>query len=93
MMDFRSNSSKFRFKYDIVFNLSQSAPIRIFVAMKPNDMHNSFRGLIGLTNNILQQDSYTRHLFLFRDKGGDFIKSMWLDRDGFAIFANCRTTA
>lgn len=42
-MDFRCNSSKFRFKYDIVFNLSQSAPIRIFVAMKPNDMHNSFR--------------------------------------------------
>jgi transposase len=70
-----------------VFNLSQSARIRIFVATKPTDMRNSFRGLIGLTKNILQQDPYTGHLFLFRNKGGDFIKVLWWDRDGFAIFA------
>lgn len=70
-----------------MFNLSQSARIRIFVATKPTDMRNSFRGLIALTKNILEQNPYTGHLFLFRNKGGDFIKVLWWDRDGFAIFA------
>jgi len=68
-----------------VFNLSQA--IRIFVCSKPTDMRNSFKGLIGLTKNILQQDPYTGHLFLFRSKRGDFIKILWWDLDGFAIFS------
>jgi transposase len=70
-----------------MFNLSPSARIRIFVATKPTDMRNSFRGLIALTKNLLQQNPYTGHLFLFRNKGGDLIKVLWWDRDGFAIFA------
>ncbi|MBA4049910.1 MAG: hypothetical protein C0464_02765 [Cyanobacteria bacterium DS2.008] len=36
---------------------------------------------------FLQQFPYTGHLFLFWNKGGDFIKVLWFDRDGFAIFA------
>jgi len=68
-----------------VFNLSQS--IRIFVCAKPTDMRNGFKGLIGLTKGILQKDPYTGHLFLFRSKRGDFIKILWWDLDGFAIFA------
>lgn len=68
-----------------MFNLSQS--IRIFVCSKPTDMRNGFKGLIGLTKNILQQDPYTGHLFLFRSKRGHFIKILWWDLDGFAIFA------
>jgi transposase len=50
-------------------------------------MRNGFRGLIGLTKSILQQEPYTGHLFLFRSKRGDFIKVLWWDFDGFAIFA------
>lgn len=68
-----------------MFNLSQN--IRIFVCTKPTDMRNGFKGLIGLTKNILQQDPYTGHLFLFRSKHGDFIKVLWWDFDGFAIFS------
>lgn len=68
-----------------MFNLSQS--IRIFVCVKPTDMRNGFKGLIGLTKSILQQDPYTGHLFLFRSKRGDFIKILWWDLDGFAIFS------
>jgi transposase len=68
-----------------VFNLSQS--IRIFVCTRPTDMRNGFKGLIGLTRDLLQQDPYNGHLFLFRSKRGDFIKILWWDLDGFAIFA------
>jgi transposase len=68
-----------------MFNLSQS--IRIFVCSKPADMRNGFKGLIGLTKGILEQDPYTGHLFLFRSKRGDFIKILWWDLDGFAIFS------
>jgi transposase len=50
-------------------------------------MRNGFKGLIGLTKSILQQDPYTGHLFLFRSKRGDFIKILWWDLDGFAIFS------
>jgi transposase len=68
-----------------VFNLSQS--IRIFVCTRPTDLRNGFKGLIGLTKNILRQNPYTGHLFLFRSKSGNFIKILWWDLDGFAIFA------
>jgi len=34
---------------------------------------------------FLQQFPYTGHLFLFWNKGGDFIKVLWFDRDDFAI--------
>jgi transposase len=68
-----------------MFNLSQS--IRIFVCTRPTDMRNSFRGLIGLTKNVLQQDPYNGHLFIFQSKRGDFIKILWWDLDGFAIFS------
>jgi transposase len=50
-------------------------------------MRNGFKGLIGLTKNVLQQNPYTGHLFLFRSKRGDFIKILWWDLDGFVIFA------
>lgn len=68
-----------------MFNVSQS--IRIFVCTKPTDMRCSFRGLIGLTKNVLRQDPYSGHLFLFRSKHGNFIKILWWDLDGWAIFS------
>ena len=68
-----------------MFNLSQS--LRIFVCTKPTDMRRSFTGLFALVQNVIRQDPFVGHLFLFRSRQGDFIKIFWFDRDGFAIFA------
>lgn len=68
-----------------MFNLSPS--VRIFVCTKPVDMRRSFDGLFGLVQTMIHQDPFSGSLFLFRSRRGDFIKVLWWDLDGFAIFA------
>lgn len=68
-----------------MFNVSSST--RIFVCAKPIDMRKSFDGLFAMVRAQLQQDPFTGSLFLFRSKRGNFIKILWWDIDGFAIFA------
>src|SRR5271154_5213143 len=64
-----------------------SPSVRIFVHTKPTDMRKSFTGLFALVNNQLKQDPYSGSLFLFRSQRGNFMKALWFDVDGFAIFA------
>ena len=68
-----------------MFTLSPS--VRIFVCTKPADMRCSFNGLFAMVQELIEQNPYSGHLFLFRSKGGDYIKVFWFDLDGFAIFA------
>lgn len=68
-----------------MFNLSPAT--KIFVCAKPIDMRKSFDGLFAMARSYFQHDPYTGSLFLFRSKRGNFIKILWWDVDGFAIFA------
>ena len=68
-----------------MFNLSPS--VGIFVCTKPVDMRKSFSGLFGLVQNHLKQDPFSGSLYFFRSQRGNFIKALWWDVDGFAIFA------
>lgn len=68
-----------------MFNLSPS--IKIFVCVKPVDMRRSFTGLFALVESLIRQDPFSGFLFLFRGRRGDFIKLLWWDGDGWAIFA------
>lgn len=68
-----------------MFNLSPS--VRIFVCTKSVDMRRSFDGLFGLVQSMIHQDPFSGALFLFRSRRGNFIKVLWWDLDGFAIFA------
>lgn len=68
-----------------MFNLSPST--RIFVHTKPVDMRKSFDGLFAIVHAQVKQDPLSGSLFLFRSKRGNFIKILWWDVDGFAIFA------
>ena len=68
-----------------MFTLSPS--VRIFICTKPTDMRKSFTGLFALVKNQLKQDPYSGSLFFFRSQRGNFIKALWFDVDGFAIFA------
>jgi transposase len=66
---------------------SLSPFIRVFVYARPTDMRRSFRGLTALVRNQLNKDPLSGHLFLFRSLRGDYLKILWWDHDGFAIFA------
>ena len=68
-----------------MFNLSPT--VRIFVCTKPTDMRRSFNGLFALVQDLVNEDPFAGHLFLFRSRQCDFIKIFWFDQDGFAIFA------
>ena len=67
--------------------LSFSPSVKIFVSTKPVDMRRSFDGLFELVQSTIRQDPYAGHLFLFRSRRGNVIKTLWWDTDGWAIFA------
>ncbi len=69
----------------MMFNISPA--VKIFVCTKPVDMRRSFDGLFALVQTMIRQDPFSGALFLFRSRTGDFIKVLWWDGDGFAIFA------
>lgn len=68
-----------------MFHLSSS--VKIFVCTKPADMRRSFNGLFELVRSHFLEDPYSGSLFIFRSRRGDFIKIIWWDSDGFAIFS------
>lgn len=67
-----------------MFHLPPAA--RIFVYARPTDMRRSFNGLYALVRNQLSQDPFSG-LFLFGNKRGNYLKALWWEGDGFAIFA------
>ena len=68
-----------------MFNLTPS--VRIFVYAKPADMRCSFNGLVALAQSYICQDLFSGHLFVFGNRRNNFIKILWWDMDGWAIFA------
>ena len=66
--------------------LMPSGRLRVFVCVQPADMRRSFDGLCGMTEQILQQDPLSGHLFLFRNRNRDRLKILYWDRDGLAIW-------
>jgi transposase len=69
----------------LMFNLQPT--MRIFVCARPADMRCSFNGLYALVRNQLKQDPFSSNLFLFRSRRGNYLKVLWWEGDGFAIFA------
>ncbi len=66
--------------------LSLPPAVRIFVAMKPTNMHLSFDRLAALARDVIQQDPLSGHLFVFRNRGGDKVKILGWDRSGFCLW-------
>lgn len=59
----------------------------ILVYKHPVDMRKSFRGLIGLTRNVLNEDPQSGMLFVFIGKSRRILKILSWDRTGFVIYA------
>lgn len=66
---------------------SPESQVRVFVRREATDMRCSFSGLISLTRNILKHDPLSGHLFVFINRGGDYVKVLWWDRSGYCIWS------
>jgi transposase len=60
---------------------------RILVWRRPVDMRKSFDGLVGLVRDALREDPLSGSLFVFVNRRGNYLKLVYWDRTGFALFA------
>ncbi len=60
--------------------------VRIFLCTTPIKMNYSFDRLMGLVQEIFEQDPLSGHLFLFVNRSRDRMKILFWDRDGFCIW-------
>jgi transposase len=49
-------------------------------------MRRGFDGLSAMTQEIIQADPFSGHLFVFRNRRGDRVKVLYWDRDGFVMW-------
>jgi transposase len=66
--------------------LDRKAAVRIWLSAAPADMRCSFDRLAELAGAVTGQDPLGGHLFLFRSRGGDRIKLLYWDRDGYCLW-------
>ena len=66
--------------------LSIPRTTRVFLATEPTDMRKGFDGLFALVENVIREDPFSGHLFVFRNRKRDRLKVLWWDTDGLAIF-------
>ncbi|MBV8811960.1 MAG: IS66 family insertion sequence element accessory protein TnpB [Acidobacteriaceae bacterium] len=63
------------------------ASLRIYLCLTACDMRKSFDSLHAPVRDHLELDAYAGHLVLFASRRRDRIKSLYWDRDGFAIWS------
>lgn len=63
------------------------SPRRILAYGEPVDMRKSFRGLVGLVRNVLQEDPLSNCLYVFFNRRGNYVKLVTWDRTGYCLFA------
>lgn len=62
--------------------------VRIYLAAGVTDMRKSFDGLAAITQNLLELDPLSGHVFVFCNRRRDRIKLLYWDRAGFWCLAN-----
>ena len=65
---------------------SGGAGVRVWLATAPLDMRRGFDRLAEHVRTILLQDPMSGHLFVFRNKGGQRVKVLWWDRNGYCVY-------
>lgn len=66
--------------------MTNFSELRVFLCMTPTSMNFSFDRLMGLAEQIFNQDPLSGHLFLFVNRYRNRIKILYWDRDGFCIW-------
>jgi transposase len=60
---------------------------RILAYREPVDLRKSFTGLVGLVKGVLVEDPLSGSVFVFINRRGTLIKTVYWDRTGFCLFA------
>jgi len=55
--------------------LSVSRTTLVFLSTEPTDMRKGFDGLFAILENVISEDPFTGHLFLFRNRRRDRLKN------------------
>jgi transposase len=64
--------------------LDRAAGTRIWLCTGPTDMRRGFDRLAEQAQQVTRQDPRAAgHLFVFRSRGGDRLKALYFDRDGY----------
>lgn len=63
-----------------------SPQTKVFLAKDATDMRKSFRGLVAVTEAVLQEDPTSGHLFVFVNRRRDMMKILHWDGAGFWIW-------
>ena len=62
------------------------AGVRVYLALGTTDMRKGFDGLSLLAQEVLREDPFSGHLFVFRGRRGDLIKVLYWDGQGLCRF-------
>jgi len=60
---------------------------KVWLAAGVTDMRKGFNGLASLAEQVLRQDPYSGHLFVYRGRRGDLVKVIWWDGQGACLFS------
>jgi len=63
------------------------ATTKVWLAAGVTDMRKGFNGLSALAQDVLKQEPFSGHLFVFRGRRGDLIKVIWWDGQGACLFS------
>ena len=66
--------------------MDQATGLRIWLCVNPIDMRLGFDRLAELASAVIGQDPLSGQLFLFRSRGGDRLKILAWDRDGYVLW-------
>jgi transposase len=66
--------------------LDRGSGLRIWLATQPADMRCGFDRLAQLAAVVTGQDPLSGHLFLFRSRGGDRLKALLFEGDGYVVW-------
>lgn len=66
--------------------LDRASSTRIWLCTGPTDMRRGFDRLAEQARTVTRQDPQSGHLFLFRSRGGDRLKALYWDRDGYVLW-------
>ena len=67
--------------------IAVAAAGRIFLRRVPTDMRKSFDGLSGIVRGEFGRDPLSGDLFVFVNRRRDFVKALYWERDGLALWS------